>query len=335
MLRCDQPRALTIKTNRLVYFGCRGADRSPHETAPANHQVIRRLTVVDRFKGVIPYLVTPIDDDGNVKADVLSRLCGDLIECGVHGLTPLGSTGEFAYLNDRQRRTTVDVTVQAANGRIPVIAGVAGTSTAHAIDQAKAYKAAGANGLLAVLETYFPLGERETGDYFLSIADSTDLPVVIYTNPNFQRSNLTVDVIERLSRHPNIVGLKDASTNTGRLLSIRSRCQELDVFAASSHIPVCVMMLGGKGWFAGPACIIPRQSVALYELCMKERWSEAMTLQARIWRINELFAKYNLAACIKAALEEQGYPVGPPVPPQRPLNDKEREAMAAALRELG
>jgi 4-hydroxy-tetrahydrodipicolinate synthase len=296
---------------------------------------MRGLTVVKRFKGVIPYLVTPIDGDGNVKADVLSRLCGDLIESGVHGLTPLGSTGEFAYLNDRQRRTTVDVTVQAANGRIPVIAGVAGTSTAHAIEQAKAYKAAGATGLLAVLETYFPLGERETGDYFLSIADSTDLPVIIYTNPNFQRSNLTVDVIARLSRHPNIVGLKDASTNTSRLLSIRNRCQdELDVFAASSHIPVCVMMLGGKGWFAGPACIIPRQSVALYELCMQERWNEAMVLQARIWHINEIFAKYNLAACIKAALEEQGYPVGLPVSPQRPLNGDERAVVAAALRDL-
>lgn len=288
-----------------------------------------------RFKGVIPYLVTPIDEDGNVITGVLSRLCDDLIECGVHGLTPLGSTGEFAYLNDRQRRATVDITVKAANGRVPVIAGVAGTSTAHAIEQAKAYKAAGANGLLAVLETYFPLGERETGDYFLSIADSTDLPVVIYTNPNFQRSNLTVDVIERLSRHPNIVGLKDASTNTSRLLSIRNRCQdELDVFAASSHIPVCVMMLGGKGWFAGPACIIPRQSVALYELCVQERWSEAMTLQAHIWRINEIFAKYNLAACIKAALEEQGYPVGPPVLPQRPLDAAERGVVAAALHEL-
>jgi 4-hydroxy-tetrahydrodipicolinate synthase len=292
----------------------------------------RRVTVTDRLKGVIPYLVTPIDDDGRIKADVLARLCDDLIGHGVHGLTPLGSTGEFAYLSDRQRRTTVDITVQAARGRVPVIAGVAGTSTTHAIEQAKAYKAAGVEGVLAVLETYFPLGEQETEAYFLAIADSTDLPVVIYTNPNFQRSNLTIDLIERLSQHPNIVGLKDASTNTSRLLSIRNRCADrLDVFAASSHIPVNVMLLGGRGWFAGPACIIPRQSVALYELCMQEKWREAMALQAHIWGISEIFAKYNLAACIKAALEEQGYPVGHPIPPQRRLIDAERRAIAAAL----
>jgi 4-hydroxy-tetrahydrodipicolinate synthase len=279
--------------------------------------------------------VTPVDDDGNLIEEVLSRLCDDLVESGVHGLTPLGSTGEFAYLNDSQRRKAVDVTVLAANGRVPVIAGVAGTSTAHAVQQAKAYKSAGADGILAVLETYFPLSGRETEEYFLSIADSSDLPVVIYTNPNFQRSDLTIDVIARLSQHPNIVGLKDASTNTGRLLSIRNRCGDtLDVFAASAHIPVCVMMLGGKGWFAGPACIVPNQSVALYELCMQERWSEAMTLQARLWSINEIFAKYNLAACIKAALEEQGYPVGHPIRPQRRLNDEERSAIIAALHEV-
>ena len=288
------------------------------------------------FSAVIPYLVTPTDDDGNVNEAVLSQLCRDLVSSGVHGLTPLGSTGEFAYLSDRQRRQVVDVTISAAGGKVPVIAGVAGTSTAHAVGQAKAYQKAGANGILAVLETYFPLSDDETEKYFLSVADSADLPVIIYTNPNFQRSNLTLDTIERLSRHPNIVGLKDASTNTGRLMSIRKRCGDaLDVFAASSHIPVCVMMIGGRGWFAGPACVIPRQSVRLYELCLQEKWAEAMILQAQLWGVNEIFAKYNLAACIKAALTEQGYAAGHPILPQRRLRDDERSEIAAALRNIG
>ena len=291
--------------------------------------------MVRRFKGVIPYLVTPVDEDGNVLGDVLDRLCVDLIESGVHGLTPLGSTGEFAYLNDSQRRRAVDITVSAANHRVPVIAGVAGTSTAHAVEQAKAYRASGADGILAVLETYFPLSDRETEEYFLAIADSTNLPVIIYTNPNFQRSNLTIEVIARLSQHPNIVGLKDASTNTGRLLSIRNRCGDaIDIFAASAHIPVCVMMIGGKGWFAGPACIVPKQSVALYELCIREEWTKAMSLQTRLWSINEMFAKYNLAACIKVALQEQGYPVGDPLRPRRRVTDGERASIASALGEV-
>jgi 4-hydroxy-tetrahydrodipicolinate synthase len=288
-----------------------------------------------RFNGVIPYLVTPIDSDGNVLTNVLGSLCHDLIEAGVHGLTPLGSTGEFAYLNDFQRRQTVDATVEASSGRVPVIAGVASTATAHAVEQARAYRDAGADGILAVLDAYFPLDEQEAERYFLSIADGTDLPVIIYTNPQFQRIQLSVDLIGRLGEHPNIVGLKDASTNTGRLLSIKKRCGDrIDVFAASAHIPACVMLLGGKGWFAGPACIIPRQSVALYNLCKSGNWAEAMALQTELWSINELFAKFNLAACVKAALEDRGYPVGQPVPPQRPLNAQERATIIAAVREI-
>jgi 4-hydroxy-tetrahydrodipicolinate synthase len=94
------------------------------------------------------------------------------------------------------------------------------------------------------------------------------------------------------------------------------------------------MLIGGVGWMAGPACVIPRQSVRLYELVRAGRWDEAMTLQRKLWRINEAFARYNLAACIKAGLELQGYPVGDPVPPQSALTADERRAVGAALSDL-
>src|SRR5438309_2307072 len=287
------------------------------------------------FHGVFPYLVSPVDADGVVRTGVLAKLCDDLIGAGVHGLTPLGSTGEFAYLNAVQRETIVQTTIEAAKGRVPVIAGVASTSTADAVAQAKAYEKLGAAGILAILEAYFPLKDAQVESYFRAIADAVDLPIVLYTNPNFQRSDLTLDVIERLAQHPHIVGIKDASANTGRLLSILNRCGDaIDVFAASAHIPACVMMIGGKGWFAGPACIIPRQSVALYNLCRAGKWDEAMGLQRRLWRINEVFASFNLAACIKAGLEEQGYAVGNPVAPQSPLTPEERAIVRAALAEV-
>jgi 4-hydroxy-tetrahydrodipicolinate synthase len=96
-----------------------------------------------------------------------------------------------------------------------------------------------------------------------------------------------------------------------------------------------VMLIGGVGWMAGPACLIPRQSGALYNLCREKRWDEAMTLQRRLWRINEAFACYNLAACIKAGLALQGYEVGDPVAPQSPLTAEQRRAVEAVLREIG
>jgi 4-hydroxy-tetrahydrodipicolinate synthase len=287
------------------------------------------------FHGVFPYLVSPVGADGKIRTEVLGRLCDDLIKSGVHGLTSLGSTGEFAYLNNAQRVAVVQATIEAAKGRVPVIAGVASTSTLDAVAQAKAWERLGADGILAILEAYFPLGDAQVEAYFRAIADAVDIPVVIYTNPQFQRSDLSLDCIARLSAHPRIQYIKDASTNTGRLLSIMNRCGDaIRVFSASAHIPAAVMLIGGVGWMAGPACIIPRQSVELYGLCRAERWDEALVLQRKLWRVNEAFARYNLAACIKAGLAIQGYDVGDPIAPQAALTADERKAVEAVLREM-
>jgi 4-hydroxy-tetrahydrodipicolinate synthase len=288
------------------------------------------------FRGVFPYLVSPVDADGTIRSEVLGRLCEDLIAKGVHGLTPLGSTGEFAYLNAAQRATVVRTTIEAARGRVPVVAGVAATTTADAVAQAKAWQQLGADGILAILEAYFPLPDASIESYFRAIADAVEIPVVIYTNPQFQRADLSLDLIGRLAAHPRIRYIKDASTNTGRLLSIIDRCGDaISVFSASAHIPAAVMLIGGVGWMAGPACLIPRRSVELYNLCIAACWDDAMQLQRKLWRLNEAFARYNLAACIKAGLQIQGYDVGDPIAPQAALTADERRVVEEVLREIG
>lgn len=286
------------------------------------------------FHGVFPYLVSPIDSGGNIKSDVLARLCADLIKAGVHGLTPLGSTGEFAYLSRAQRETVVRATIEAAHKRVPVVAGVASTSTADAVEQARRYQQLGADGILAICEAYFPLKDAQVEAYFRAIADAVDIPVVLYTNPNFQRSDLSLEVIARLAEHPRIRYIKDASSNTGRLLSIMNRAPTIKVFSASAHIPAAVMLIGGVGWMAGPACIVARASVRLYELCRAGQWPQAMALQRELWRLNEAFARFNLAACIKAGLQIQGYDVGDPVPPQAALIAAERQQVEAILDQM-
>ncbi|HET7253538.1 MAG TPA: dihydrodipicolinate synthase family protein [Xanthobacteraceae bacterium] len=288
------------------------------------------------FHGVFPYLVSPVSPAGEILGEVLTRLCHDLISAGVHGLTPLGSTGEFAYLNWPQRRRVVEIVVEAAGGRVPVVAGVAATTIADAVFQAREMQALGCDGILAILEAYFPISDEGVHAYFKAIAEAVTLPVVLYTNPNFQRSDLSLGVIDRLSRIANIRYIKDASSNTGRLLSIINRVEgRMAVFSASAHIPACVMLIGGQGWMAGPACIVPRQSVDLYQRCRRGDWDSAMTLQRQLWGINEVFAKYNLAACIKGGLELQGYAVGTPLAPQPALPPEGIEAVRAALIGLG
>lgn len=288
------------------------------------------------FHGVIPYLVSPVTDTGAIKNDILTSLCNDLLAAGVHGFAPLGSTGEFAYLSRDQKSEIVQTVVKAAAKRVPVISGVASTTIADAVSMAKEWENIGCNGILAILETYFPLSDDGVYSYFAAIAKATSLPVVLYTNPNFQRTDLSVPIIKRLSQIDNIVGIKDASSNTGRLLSIMNACgNSLEVFAASAHIPACVMLIGGKGWMAGPACVAARQSVALYEACKAGRWHDAMELQRPLWLLNQAFSKYNLAACIKGGLELQGYAVGDPLPPQLPLSAEGKEEVHAILRNIG
>lgn len=288
------------------------------------------------FHGVFPYLVSPVSPAGDIMDEVLGRLCNDLIAAGVHGLTPLGSTGEFAYLSWPQRRRVVEVVVKSARGRVPVVAGVAATTIADAVFQAREMQTLGCDGILAILEAYFPISDDGVYAYFKAIAEAVTLPVVLYTNPNFQRSDLSLPVIDRLSRIANIRYIKDASYNTGRLLSIINRVEgRMAVFSASAHIPACVMLIGGKGWMAGPACIIPRQSVDLYERCRRGDWESAMALQRQLWSVNHIFAKYNLAACIKGGLELQGYAVGAPLAPQAPLSSEGVEELRLALADLG
>jgi dihydrodipicolinate synthase/N-acetylneuraminate lyase len=288
------------------------------------------------FAGVFPYLVSPVDLRGAVQEEVLRRLVAHLIESGVHGLTPLGSTGEFAYLTWEQRKKVVEVVVEAAAGKVPVVAGVAHTSIREAARQAGEMEKIGADGVLAIMDSYFPVPPEGVVAYFRGIAEAVSCPVVLYTNPSFSATNLSLEAIEKLAGVPNIRYLKDASANTGNLLTIMNRVgDKIKVFSASAHIPLFVMMMGGVGWMSGPACVIPRQSVELFELAQNRRWEEALKLQKQLWNLNRIFQKYALAACIKACLEIQGFPVGPPVPPQEALSGAAREEVGKVLKDLG
>jgi 4-hydroxy-tetrahydrodipicolinate synthase len=204
------------------------------------------------------------------------------------------------------------------------------------VAQANRWAELGADGILAVMEAYFPVPDAGVIAYFTAIADATDRPVTLYTNPNFQRSDLTLDAIDALSHHPNILFVKDASTNTGRLLSILNRTEgRIGVFAASSHITTAVMLIGGRGWLAGPSCIIPRQSVRLFELCEAGKWDEAMTLQRELWAVNQVFARFNLAGAVKAGLRLQGFDCGDPAPPQPALTAEQVAAVRKVLEKVG
>lgn len=293
------------------------------------------MTQAHRFGGIIPYLVTPLNTDESVNAGELQRICGHLIDQGVHGFTPLGSTGEGPYLSEADRRIVVQAVVEASAGRVPVVPAVFSRTTRGAIEQARAFERLGADGIVLTLDSYFPLPQAAVKDYFIGVAQATELPIIIYTNPNFQKVDLGIDLIAELSQDEKFAGLKDASGNTGRLLSIADRCRPgFGIFAASAHLAVSVMLLGGRGLFAGPACVLARENVQLYDLCRAGHWEQAMALQKVLWRFSEAFAAYNLAACTKAALEHQGFAPGNPLAPQPPLSAEVRQRIGQILSQV-
>ena len=289
------------------------------------------------FHGIFPYLVSPIDDaTGRVRERALRDLVEHVIQCGVHGLSPLGSTGEFAYLTFEQRREVVRTVVDAAAKRVPVLAGVAAFSTFDALRQAEAFAALGADGLILILQQMFPVPPRGIERHFRSIAEAfPEISMTLYTNPGLLGSDIPMDVLETLSHIPNIEYVKDASGHTGRILTLLNRMGErIKVFSASAHIPLLVLQLGGVGWMAGPACVMPRECVRLYALARAGRMEEAMAEQRKQWAMNEAFTKYSLAACIKTALRLQGFDVGDSIPPQEPLNPEAVEDIRRALAQL-
>ncbi len=288
------------------------------------------------FAGIFPYLVTPLDDKGRLKEDVLADLVDHLIRKGIHGLTPLGSTGEGAYLDWPSKKRAIEVVVKAVGGRVPVVAGVNNLTTQGAVLDASETERIGVDGILVILPTYFPVDDEQVVAHFRGVARAVSCPVTLYTNPKFAMWDFTVDTLKELAQEANIGYLKDASGNIGKLMSIVTALGDrFRIFSASAHVPLFVFMLGGVGWMAGPACLIPEQSIALYEAAREKRWDEALALQKKLWPLNVAFQRYSLAACVKAGLEMQGFAVGPPLPPQKQLNRQGRKVVRKVLEDIG
>lgn len=293
--------------------------------------------MLTQFSGIFPYLVSPVDNhSGRVLEHPLRRLVEYLIGCGVQGLSPLGSTGEFAYLSLEQREDIVRIVLDQAAGRVPVIAGVAGFSTHEALRQTERYSRLGVDGIVLIMQKMFPVSPAGQMHFFTDVAEKfSETSMTLYTNPGLLGADIPLEVLDELSYVNNIEYIKDASGNTGRILTMINRFgSRLRIFSASAHIPLLVFQLGGVGWMAGPACVIPKQCVELFNLFQTNQIEQAMARQKQLWRINEVFTQYALAACIKAALNIQGFAVGDPISPQQPLGADAVNALHQVLAEI-
>lgn len=277
-------------------------------------------------------LVTPFRRDLSVDEPALRALVEWQIAEGVHFLVPCGSTGEAATMTLAEHRRVVEITVEVAAGRVPVVAGAGANDTARAIEISREMKAAGATHLLHVSPMYNKPPQRGILDHFRRIADAVDLPIIVYNVPGRTASNIEAKTTLQLARLRGIVGVKEASGNLQQIADIlRERPSGFSVLSGDDAITLPVMALGGDGVISVVSNATPRAMADLVDACCAGDYAAARTIHRRLqpW-MTSAFSESNPIP-VKAALAMMGKIENVLRPPLCPLADTYEHGLRASL----
>jgi 4-hydroxy-tetrahydrodipicolinate synthase len=238
------------------------------------------------FRGSIPALATPFRDDTFAESDYRKFVAWQVAE-GSHGLVPCGTTGESATLSADEHRQVVTACVEAARGRVPVIAGCGSNDTAHAIELTRSAKAAGADAALHVPPYYNRPNQDGVYAHFAAVAEAVDLPIVLYNVPSRTVTDISVETMARLSRMANIVAVKDATGNLGRVSAQRLACgPDFVQLSGNDDMALGFSAMGGVGCISVTANVAPRLCADFQEACMAGDWARALELQDRLYPLH-------------------------------------------------
>jgi 4-hydroxy-tetrahydrodipicolinate synthase len=258
------------------------------------------------FKGVFTALATPFRE-GALDEAALTALVERQIAAGVHGLVPVGTTGESATLSGAEHRRVVRLTVEVAAGRAPVIAGAGSYSTAEAIALADHAREAGADAALVVTPYYNRPSQEGLFRHFEAIARAVDLPILVYNVPSRTSVDIANDTLARLARLPNIVGIKDATGDMGRASQQRLACgQDWLMLSGDDPSALGYMAHGGHGCISVTANVAPGPCARFYDACLAGDWAGALALQDRLIRLHKALFLDASPAPTKFALARLG-----------------------------
>lgn len=235
------------------------------------------------FRGSMVALITPMRQDGSVDGKAFQELVEWQIAEGTEGLIPVGTTGESPTLSHDEHKRVVEMCVEAARGRVPVIAGAGSNSTAEAIDFAQHAKKAGADATLVVTPYYNKPTQEGMFLHFTAIADAVDLPMFIYNIPGRSVIDMTPETMGRLAKHKNIVGVKDATANLARPLHQKRTCgADFIQLSGEDHTALAFNASGGVGCISVTANVAPRLCAEMHKAWRAGRTEEAMAIQDRL-----------------------------------------------------
>ncbi|MBN1810779.1 MAG: dihydrodipicolinate synthase family protein [Anaerolineae bacterium] len=285
--------------------------------------------------GVIVPMVTPITPDGDLDEPAVRRVVDHMVAGGVHGVFVLGTTGENTSVPAAMRERLVAATVERVGERARVYAGISSNCLADSVAAAKAYALLGVDAVVAHLPTYYALNAEEQFAYFSALADRIDLPLVLYNIPLTTHMTIPIKVVENLSRHPNVVGVKDSDQDIVRLTTLIERLgdgrPDFAVLVGASALSAQGLALGADGIVPAQGNLIPALCRALFDRAVEGDQDGAEAYQQQLDTFAQLFvAGRSLAqslGALKAMMGALGL-CGPDVlPPLRPLSLEEQEAL--------
>ncbi len=288
------------------------------------------------FKGSFVALVTPMRADGSLDERALERFVEWQIAEGTDGLVPVGTTGESATLSHAEHARVVEITVRVAAGRIPVMAGAGSNSTAEAIALAQHARRAGADAALVVTPYYNKPTQEGLYLHYVAIADAAGLPILIYNIPPRSVVDMTPETMGRLARHPNIVGVKDATASLARPLHTRLACgAAFCQMSGEDHTVLPFLAAGGHGCISVTANVAPRECAELHRLWAAGRVADAIAAQDRLVPLHDaMFAESNPAPA-KYAAHLLGHTTAQCRLPLAPLAEPTRSRIRVAMDGLG
>lgn len=287
------------------------------------------------FRGVLPALVTPFRD-GRIDEDAFVALVERQIAGGVHGLVPVGTTGETSTLSHEEHRRVVDLCVATARGRVPVVAGAGSNSTAEAIELARHAKTVGADGVLVVTPYYNRPSQEGLYLHYKAINDAVAIPMIVYNVPGRTSVDISNETLARLAKLPNVVGIKDATSDMTRPSVQRLTCgEDWAMLSGDDGTALGYMAHGGHGSISVTVNVAPELVSKFHDDALAGRWQDALQAQDRLIRLHKALFADASPAPTKFALAHLGLCSEETRLPIAPCSEAARAEVLAAMRDAG
>lgn len=265
------------------------------------------------IKGIIPPIITPMNEDESINEQELRNQVNRQIEAGVHGLFPFGTNGEGYILNEKEKEQVLSAVVDEARGRVPVYAGTGCISTKDTIRQSQMAKSVGADVLSVITPSFAAASQNELYEHYKAVAEAVDLPIVLYNIPARTGNALAPATVAKLAEIDNIVGAKDSSGNFDNMLQYIEQTKGIghfSVLSGNDSLILWCLLAGGTGGIAGCANVYPKNMAAIYDRFMAGDLEGARQAQDAIRTFRNCFKYGNPNTIVKAAVSLLGYPVG-------------------------